>query len=268
MRSLATLLLVVPAAGGCLGPGAMRPIAPDRGTEVRYAVSVDTLLSALPAALADRRLRIAFREPFDSATTMFIAVRGGNLFSYGELVRVLVSPTADGSTSARFVARSRNMLDLSGRVDRVVPRLIQALDDTIGPAALGPFPEMRVRGRAGDGAGIRVRGTMTAGPDGGLSLAPHPGLTDPSVPLATLRDPAVYRGSYSHRLEGSNIGALIGMVAGPVIGATASNGFSRGGDIAYGIMIGGLAGTVVGSGIGAAFRTEVWSPLAPPERPD
>jgi hypothetical protein len=85
----------------------MRPIAPDKGVEVRYTVPVATVLAALPAALPDRRLNIAVLEPFDSATTMYIAVTGGNLFSYGDLVRVLVRPTADGLTGMGIGAMIR-----------------------------------------------------------------------------------------------------------------------------------------------------------------
>jgi hypothetical protein len=268
MRSLVPLLSTAVLLSGCVGAGTMRTLAPDAGAEVRYAVPVDTLLAALPGALERRGLHPSAPAPFDSATTMLIASKSAGLFSWGGLLRVLASPTSGGQSSARVVARSRSALDWSGAVDRVAPRAIEALDASLGPAALGPFPGMRVRGRADGGTGPFLRGTVVTGPDGALRLAPDGTAGDTSIRLAMLRDVAVFRGAYTHRWEGANIGGFGGLVAGAIIGAAAASEGERGQGASIGMLIGVFGGMLVGSGVGAAIRSEIWSPVSPPpDRP-
>lgn len=260
MRFLLTLAATATMLSGCVGVGTMRTLAPDEGVEVRYALPADSVLDALPGALADRHLRIEVREPADSATTVIIAGKGTNLLTYGELVRVRVKQAAmENVTSAWIVARSRSALDHSGRVDRVVPRVIRTLDASLGPAALGPFPGMRVRGRTGADGESFVRGTVVVGPDSTLWLAPDPSAPSAAVCLAALRDVAVFRGSYSHRSEGGIVGFLVGSVVGLVIGAGQLDGSYD--PMGFGLVIGGTVGLLAGIGIGAAIRTEVWSEI-------
>jgi hypothetical protein len=257
VRFILALFGTAATLSGCVGVGTMRTLAPDEGVEVRYAVPADSVLDALPGALADRHLRIEVREPADSVTTVVIAKKGANLFSYGELVRVRVTRTALADvTSARLVARSGYALDHSGRVDRVAPRVIQTLDASLSAAALGPFPGMQVRGRTGTD-GEPLRGRVIVGSDSALWLAPDPSAPSAAVRLAALRDVAVFRGSYSHRSEGATVGYLVGAVAGMAIGAAQSDGWGNG--TWTGCLIGGAVGLLAGMGIGAAIRTEVWS---------
>jgi hypothetical protein len=166
MRFLLALFGTAAALSGCVGVDTMRTLAPDEGVEVRHALPADSVLDALPGALAGRGLRVRVRDPSDSSTTVIIAKKGSGPFGNGELVRVRVRrPAAGDLTSARFVARSHDALELSGRVDRVVLRVIQALDDSLGPAALGPFPGMRVRGRSGGDRESFLHGTVMVGAD-------------------------------------------------------------------------------------------------------
>ena len=258
MRFLLTLFGTTVILSGCVSVGTMRSLAPDQGVEVRYALPPDSVLDALPTALADRHLRIAVREPADSATTVIIARKGTNLFTYGELVRVRVTQTAMGNeTTARFVARSRSAFDYSGRVDRVAPRVVQTLDASLGAAALGPFPGMRVRGRTDADRGPFVQGTVIVGPDSALWLAPDPSAPSAAVRLAALGDVAVFRGSYSHRFEGGTVGVLVGSLVGLIIGAGQVDGSYA--PMQFGLVIGGTVGLLAGMGIGAAIRTEGWS---------
>jgi hypothetical protein len=260
MRLTPVLPLVVVTLSGCVGVGTMKSLAPDAGVEVRYAVPADTVRHALPGALQQRGLRIAAEERFDSLRTMVIAEKGIGLFAYGALVRVLVSSAGAGTqATARFAVRSHSALDWSGYAGRWRPRAIAALDARLEPAALGPFPGMDVRGRTGDGNGPLVRGTVTAAADGSLQFRSRAAPTDPPIPVATLHDLAVFRGAYTHRSEGANIGAFVGMVAGVVIAATTSDDADRRNAVAWGIIIGSAAGTFTGALTGSLIRSEVWS---------
>jgi hypothetical protein len=262
-RSVSALAAAVVACG-CVGTGTMRSLAPDAGVEVRYAVPADTVLAALPSALHGRGLRVAVHESFDSATRMVIATKGANLVTWGTLVRVLVRPSVAGDHStARFLARSSFALDHSGRVDRVTPRAIAALDRILGPAAVGPFPGMTVRGRSVTESRSLVRGTVIAGTDGVLRVQPDGSAAGGPVPLATLRDLMVLRGTFGHRSEGATVGSLVGMVAGTIIGAATSDGPDRRNAALTGMLIGGTGGLLTGMLVGSAIRTDVWSPAGP-----
>jgi hypothetical protein len=222
---------------------------------VRYAVPPDSLATVLLAVLARRRLTLVEGPTGDSTTAVAIAESPMSLFSYGEYVRVLAQSRPGQPSMVRVAARSRYLLDASGRVDRVAPRLFQAFDSALGPSAVGPYTGDRIRGRTTAG-GPRVTGQVTDAQDGVPWLMPDDG--GPGTPVADLRDLAIDRGRYSHRGEGATIGALLGRVAGVVVTQSASDPNPYAGQAVFaGVVIGGLAGFVVGH----AFQTTVWSEI-------
>jgi len=265
MRLTALVLCLPLPITGCIGAGTMRGIAPDAGLEARYALPSDSVLTALDTALRRRGLRVEEETRVDSTTTMVIASKGANLFGNGEFVRVLVQRSPDvPAASARVVARSRHMLDPSGRADRTAPRLLQALDGALGASAIGPQPGDRVRGRWEGERGAYVTGAAVTGPGGTLRLSPDANAAAEPIPMAALTDVAVFRGSYSHRLEGAMIGILVGLVAGACVGyGTESRDEYRGMAAVAGAALGGGAGLVLGIVGGQLIRTEVWSPTGP-----
>jgi hypothetical protein len=116
--------------------------------------------------------------------------------------------------------------------------------------------------------GLWVDGALSDGPDGVRGINANPAAPDEFVPLATLRDVAVFRGSYSHRSEGALIGSIVGMLAGAIIGsAAASDSFDRPNSASLGFLIGSTVGVLAGVGIGASIRTEVWSEIGTPTTP-
>lgn len=252
------------ASSGCVTPGDMVRIAPDAGVEVRYDTPAESLLSALPKALRGRGLRIE-QEIHSAHGAEVIASKGANFFSYGAFVRLRVSDTLRGDTAvAHLVARSRYKLDLSGQTDRVVPRLLQAIDDSLGGTGIGPFPGMRVRGRTADPDRRSVSGVVVAGSPGGFDVVPGPGTQGTPIPMRTLSDVSVFRGAYTHRSEGATVGVFTGLLVGLAIGVAVSEpGPDRGVAAGYGMILGMAGGMGIGIGIGAAIRTEVWSPVGP-----
>lgn len=242
----------------------MRAISLDAGIEAGYLAPADTVLVALGSALELRGLKLEEEARLDSATTMVIASRGGSFFSYGEFVRALVRERpAPAPSAVKIVARSRYALDLSGRVDRIAPRLLQSLDGALGGDAVTPQPGDRVRGRLGTNAGRYVTGTATAGPEGPL-FSSDATAADTPIPMAALTDLEVFRGSYSHRSEGATIGLLLGMVAGTLIGyATEPSREYRGAAAVSGAILGGGTGLLLGVVVGELIRTEVWSATGP-----
>ena len=260
MRHAVLVLSLSPLIAGCIGAGTMRAIAPDAGLEARYTLPAETVRAGLDSALRTRGLRLEEETRLDSMTTMVLAAKKASFFSYGEYVRVFLrwSP-GPSQTSARVVARSRYALDLSGRADRATPRLLQALDGALGAGAVGPQPGDRVRGRWGPGGGRYVTG-LAAMADGTPHLSPDGPSAAAPIPLTTLTDVAVFRGSYSHRSEGATIGMLVGLVGGMVIGYSAEPTDSyRGSAAALGGLVEMAAGALLGAGAGELARTQVWS---------
>lgn len=255
---LLPILLIAPA--GCATTAMMRSIPLDAGIEARYAVPADTLVAALPAVLGSRGLKLVGPPERDSNPTMLIAASNPGFFSYGEYVRVLAETRPHQPRGvARVVARSRYLLDASGRVDRVAPRLLQALDAALGRDALGPFAGDRIRARAATGAPL-VQGRVVEDSAGALLLAPAGGAP---MPISDLTDVAIYRGRYAHRAEGATVGFVLGLAVGIVVASNTGTG-----DDPYGyaglvklsiVMAGGGIGTIAGAVVGTAIHSTVWS---------
>lgn len=261
MRRPLLLLLVLITPAGCATTAMMRSIPPEAGIEARYTVPADTILAALPAVLGSRGLKLVGPPERDSNPTMLIAASNPGFFSYGEYVRVLAETRPHQPRGvARVVARSRYLLDASGQVDRVAPRLLQALDAALGPDALGPFAGDRIRGRAATGAPL-VQGRLVEDSAGALLLAPAGGAAP--IPVSDLTDVSIYRGRYAHRAEGATVGFLLGIVVGIVAASNTATGddpYGWGGAVKYGVtMAGGLIGMLTGAVVGTAIHSTVWS---------
>lgn len=260
----AVLSCLLCASSSCVTPGDMVRLAPDAGVEVQYGLPAESLLSVLPKALRGRGLRAVQETPHAHGAEV-IASKGASFFSYGAFVRLRVSDTLGGDAAvAHVVARSRYVLDLSGQVDRVVPRLLQAIDDSLGGMGIGPLPGMRVRGHTGDPDRRPVNGVAVTDPQGGLAVAPERGTPGTPIPMRTLSDVSVFRGSYTHRSEGATVGVFTGLLVGLAIGIAVSEpGPDRGVAAGYGMILGMVGGMGMGIGIGAAIRTDVWSLVSP-----
>lgn len=259
MRSILILSAAVVALSGCFGPGAVRGLAPDAGTEIRYAAPPETVLAALPTVFKAQGFSMEPSARFDSAT-MLVGIKDVSFISYGGFVRVLVREgEVSGQTYARFVALRRSVLDFSGYTGRYVPRVIAALDDSLGVGALGPFPGMRVRGQRPDSPGPLILGMVDTSSRGELVVVPHEGRP---VPLRSLQEVATLRGAYGHGLDGALVGWAAGMVVGAVIGAASEDQYPVMAGM-FGVVLGGAIGEIAGFVVGASVRTEVWSAVDP-----
>lgn len=259
-RALA--LAALPLALGCRSVDHMRSLPMDLGSEARYAVAAPEVHSALPAALDQVGASASVDEPLDSRTRIVVASRSSTLFSNGDISRVLVGPDSVGGTEVRVLSRSQYLLDMSGRADRTAPRILAALDEVLGPGAVVPFPGLRVRGSSADGTPLS--GTIWSNGGGSWSLAVSEPAGAREVPLSELTDPAVLRGTYNHRAEGSLIGSLLGLGVGLAIAAGRSDSSFDGYDQLWvDLWLGAGVGSLVGMVVGSTIRTEVWSPMAP-----
>jgi len=247
-RYLVPLVLAV-AMAGCRSVESVRLLPLDQGIRAVYRVPAEEVEAAGRAGLEDVKAGRVEQSPPDSGWTLLMGARATGLFEFGSVTRLAVGPSeAGGGTEVRVLSRSVNPFDLSGHAARFPPRTLAAVDRRLGPDAVAPFEGLRVRGSwpGVDGGDALVRRDAA-----GAWVADSDGVTrrlDDALGLEA------YRGSYGHQLQWATALWLVGLVAGF---------YGSDGNI-YGMEAGAVGGAIVGMLIGAAHRTEVWSPMAPP----
>src|SRR6266568_834246 len=106
LRRFQIAMLAVIAVG-CASAGGMRSEPLDAGEVKFYAAPLNTVAPAARQAVLAAGLAVDTVSQPDSLTWMIIAKKGMSLFSYGELVRVVVQQTTEGPVAVRVFTKRR-----------------------------------------------------------------------------------------------------------------------------------------------------------------
>jgi hypothetical protein len=109
------LPLIVTAA--CASTGGMDAERLDAGEAKFYAAPLTTVAPAARQAVLAAGLTVDTVSQPDSLMWMIIAKKGMSLFSYGELVRVVVQQTPEGAVVVRVFTKRRLATNLTARGD-------------------------------------------------------------------------------------------------------------------------------------------------------
>lgn len=126
---LATLAVI---AAGCASAGGMRSEPLDAGEVKFYADSFSTVAPAARLAVLAAGLDVDTVSQPDSLTWMIIAKKGMSLFSYGELVRVVVHQTVEGPVEVRVFTKRRLATNIAARGDWS-GKIYEQLDHILAP---------------------------------------------------------------------------------------------------------------------------------------
>ena len=88
----------------CASTAGLRSAPLDAGETKFYAAPLAVVAPAARQAVLSAGLNVDSVATLDSLTWMIIAKKGMSLFSYGELVRVVVAQTPDGAVAVRVSA--------------------------------------------------------------------------------------------------------------------------------------------------------------------
>jgi hypothetical protein len=125
---LALATLVIGAA--CASTGGLRSAPLDQGEVRFYDAPFAVVAPAAREGVLSAGLEVDTISHPDSLTWMIIAKKGMSLWSYGELVRVVVQQTPEGAVAVRVVTKRRLATNITARGDwsgRIFERLDQAL---------------------------------------------------------------------------------------------------------------------------------------------
>ena len=270
-RSLRVGALILPLLTACVGTSAVRSLPLHSGVRAEYRASRDSVLDAVPPALGQVGQGVVEQIAPDSVTDLVIGKKGVNLLSWGEVSRVQVSARVNGNSRLYAVARPRYLLDWSGWAGRSAIRTVAAVDKTLGPDRLALFEGAAVRGATTDD-GAELQGQVIVGSDGLFSLLPDEN-SDVALPMGSLSNLEILRGSWRHGAEGAFVGAVIGTAAYVALLAKATEcvvtiGYgSACREDTSGLELTALLSPIVGFLVGSIFRTEVWSPILPSRAP-
>lgn len=232
------------AVGGCATASHVISLPPTTGAVAHYKVEPDSVRVTIPGVFASLGYEFLAEQPDELDGWVVIGEKGATLWSWGEFARFRLMETGPSGTQVWAAARSRYLLDGSGRSGRVGPRLLQALDEVVGPSRILPAPGTTVRGRTVEGRNVMGPVAMTQESVPGLAL------DDGSVvPVSSLRDAFVLRGSFGRGSEGALVGVLGGIGAGLAACETL--------DCLVAYEVGGA---LLGFVLGSAVRSKVWSP--------
>jgi hypothetical protein len=263
LQKLILLTVLASLVGGCAGGSRVRSISPEVGPVAHYWATLEETSAAVPPALREVGHDVVENSMPDSGTAVLIGL-SGMFFGSNEASRVRVESTPQGTVAVRAVARDRYIL-APGRRKKTELRILQALDQAMGPGRSAPFEGLRVEGLWGEGGNSRIRGTLQSGTDGTYEVMGTPG--SEAIPLTEMTDVTAIRGSWNYVGLGLGLGALVGVVwfiadtdceGGGIFGARSSLSCETGG---AGIAASLLA-PIIGGIIGALFRVEIRSPLA------
>jgi hypothetical protein len=259
LRSLTLLTVLASMVVGCTGASRVRSISPEVGPVAHYWATLEEASALVPDALDEAGHDVVESTVSDSGTAVFIGL-SGMFFGSNEAARVRVKSTPQRTVAVRTVVKHRYILD-PGRRNKTELRILQALDQTMGPERSAPFDGLRVEGLWGEGNERRIMGTLKSGPDGRYEVIETPG--SETIPLTELTDVTAIRGSWNYGRLGLGLGALIGLIihlsdTSCDLLFTSDPGCETGpgGNVAL------FLAPVIGWGIGTAFKVEIRSPLA------
>jgi len=121
--------LAVPAViiAACASTAGLRSAPLDAGETKFYAAPLAVVGPAARQAVLSAGLNVDSVATLDSLTWMIIAKKGMSLFSYGELVRVVVAQTPDGAVAVRVFTKRRLATNVTAKGDWSGP-IFQQLD--------------------------------------------------------------------------------------------------------------------------------------------
>jgi hypothetical protein len=126
---LATLAVIGTA---CASTGGMRSAPLDAGEVKFYGAPLAIVAPAARQAVLAAGLEVDTVSQQDSVTWMIIAKKGMSLFSYGEVVRIVVHQTTDGAVAVRVFTKRRLATNLTAKEDWSGP-IYEELDHILAP---------------------------------------------------------------------------------------------------------------------------------------
>jgi hypothetical protein len=117
MSKAATVALVGVIVLACASSGGMRSEPLGAGEAKFYTAPFQTVAPAAREAVREAGLDVDTVSHPDSLTWMILAKKGGSLFSYGELVRVVVQQTPEGAVAVRVFTKRRLATNITARGD-------------------------------------------------------------------------------------------------------------------------------------------------------
>ena len=127
LASASRLAAVVFIAGACASTAGLRSAPLDAGETKFYAAPLAIVGPAARQAVLSAGLDVDTVSTPDSLTWMIIAKKGMSLFSYGELVRVVVAQTPDHAVAVRVYTKRRLATNVTAKGDWSGP-IFQQLD--------------------------------------------------------------------------------------------------------------------------------------------
>ena len=101
----------------CASTAGLRSAPLDAGETKFYAAPLAVVGPAARQAVLSAGLNVDSVSTPDSLTWMIIAKKGMSLFSYGELVRVVVAQTPDGAVAVRVFTKRRLATNVTAKGD-------------------------------------------------------------------------------------------------------------------------------------------------------
>ena len=102
---------------GCATMGGMRTEPINAGMAKVYAADLRTAVAACRTALLGSQIEIDDVEQVNDTTWMILAKRKSGMFSWGELVRVVVQETGEGEVTVRILSKRRSATNITARGD-------------------------------------------------------------------------------------------------------------------------------------------------------
>jgi len=121
------LAVAAAIAAACASTAGLRSEPLDAGETKFYAAPLAVVGPAARQAVLSAGLNVDTVSTLDSLTWMIIAKKGMSLFSYGELVRVVVAQTPDGAVAVRVFTKRRLATNVTAKGDWSGP-IFQQLD--------------------------------------------------------------------------------------------------------------------------------------------
>jgi hypothetical protein len=121
------LAVLAGSLAACASTGGMRSQPLEAGETKVYAAALNTVAAAARQAVLAAGLKVDTVSQPDSLTWMIIAKKGMSLFSYGEVVRVVVQQTPEGAVAVRVFTKRRLATNLTAKGDWSKP-IFEQLD--------------------------------------------------------------------------------------------------------------------------------------------
>ena len=128
-RARAAVVLI---AAACASTGGMVSEPLDAGEAKFYSAPLNTVAPAARQAVLAAGLDVDTVSQPDSLTWMILAKKGMSLFSYGELVRVVVRGTPEGAVAVRVITKRRLATNIAARGDWS-GKIFEQLDHILAP---------------------------------------------------------------------------------------------------------------------------------------